>query len=135
LNDAALVISQYDENSKGKLAFHEFCSLVLPATNATLRSMAITRDYSKRVPQTAFLAQTLEHALALVFLREIDYHRRIEEIRSELSRKPNFSSLNAFKVIDTGKPQNKIDRYEIRDFVHEHLRWLEEEDLDSIIRR
>lgn len=97
--------------------------------------MAITRDYSKRVPQTAFLAQTLEHALALVFLREIDYHRRIEEIRSELSRKPNFSSLNAFKVMDTGKPHNKIDRYEIRDFVHEHLRWLEEEDLDSIIRR
>lgn len=37
--------------------------------------------------------------------------------------------------MDTGKPKNKIDRYEIRSFVHEHLRWLEEEDLDAIVRR
>ena len=85
LHDAALLISQYDENGNGKLSFHEFSSLVLPATNATLRAMAISRDYSGMVPKTPYMDKTLEHALALVFIREVEYQRKVQEIKHELN--------------------------------------------------
>lgn len=97
--------------------------------------MAIQRDYSGNVPKTPFLEDTLRDALALVLLRELDYQRSIDEIRSDLVGRRDYDAGNLFSMLDTGNPANKIDRYEIRDFVHEHLRWLEEEDLDSIIRR
>ena len=38
-------------------------------------------------------------------------------------------------MLDTGNPPQRIDRYEIRSFVNNYVRWLEEEDLDAIIRR
>lgn len=135
LDDAALLISQYDEKANGKLAFNEFCSMMLSATNATLRAMAISRDSSGRVPKTRFLDQTLEHALTLVFLRELDYQRNVEEIKTELRKRPDFDISRIFEIIDTGRPAKRIDRYEIRDFVEENLKWLEEDDLDAIIRR
>lgn len=84
LDDAALLISQYDAKGNGKLNFNEFCALVLSATNPILRAMAIERDSSDNVPKTRFLDQTLEHAITLVFLRELDYQRNVEEIKTEL---------------------------------------------------
>lgn len=109
--------------------------MMLSATNATLRAMAISRDSSGRVPKTRFLDQTLEHALTLVFLRELDYQRNVEEIKTELRKRPDFDISRIFEIIDTGRPAKRIDRYEIRDFVEENLKWLEEDDLDAIIRR
>lgn len=85
--------------------------------------------------KTPYLEETLEHAVALVLSREIDYQRRVEDIRTELKFRKDFSSSAAFKMIDTGRPAHRIDRYEIRAFVNDHVRWLEEEDLDAIVRR
>lgn len=135
LDDAALLISQYDESGNGKLSFREFSSMVLSATNATLRSMAIQRDSSGQVPHSEFLANALDHALSLIFLRELDYQRNVEDIKGDLVRKPDFDIRKLFRMLDSGNPKDRIDRYEIRDFVHEHLRWLDEDDLDAIIRR
>lgn len=60
--------------------------MTLTATNATLRSMAVSRDYADVVPKSPFLEETLEHAVSLVFSRELDYQRRIEDLRTELTR-------------------------------------------------
>jgi Ca2+-binding EF-hand superfamily protein len=136
LDDAALLIHQYDESGNGLLSFNEFLSLVLPATNATLREMALARDNSGNVHKSQFLAETLQDALALVLLRELDYQKSIEQIKSDLAGRRDFNVGKLFTMLDTDDLSNEaIDWYEIRDFVNKHLRLLEEEDLDSIIRR
>ena len=108
---------------------------MLSATNTTLRGMAIDRDSSAKVPHTPLLEDTLQHVLTLLFLRELDYHRSVEEIKSDLRQRRDYSTRKFFQIIDTGRPKTKIDRYEIRDFVEDNLRLLADHELDAIIRR
>ena len=39
LEEAALLIHQYDEDGNGRLNYNEFCQLILPSTNYQLREV------------------------------------------------------------------------------------------------
>lgn len=135
LEDATYLIAQYDEKNKGKLNFFEFCWLVLSATNATLRGMALARDYNKNVPQSRFLSNSLEKALAMVFSNELEYQQKVNEIKHKLKKRKDFSRNALFKLMDYTEPSKVVSRKEIKSFVKKHVRKLTEADLDAIIRR
>lgn len=134
-HDATLVIAQYDENSNGRLCFTEFNQFALPATNESLRELATSRDYSLYKSNSSILLSTLEAALARLFAAEIEYQRRVEAIKADLNSRFDFETRLAFEELDRAAPIGRIERYEIRNFIDAHLRWLSEAELDAIIRR
>jgi len=135
LEDAALIISQYDESGNGKLTFGEFCSLILSATDEDLREMAIDRDSSDWVPHSPQMDESLKQTLSILVLRELDYQRNVDDLRTELRKRRDMKIKKIFKVIDNSEPKMRMDRYDIRYFVNEHLKYLEDDELDAIIRR
>ena len=133
--EAARLIDQYDENGNGRLSYAEFCQLILPSTHDHLRGIVKSREAEYRYIKGAFLAKPVENALSVLFQKEIEYQRSIDEIKRELNNKRDFSPQNCFSSIDKAYPYKKIDRNEIKDFVAEYYTILSEDDLDAIIRR
>jgi Ca2+-binding EF-hand superfamily protein len=137
LEEAALLIDQYDESENGKLNYNEFCQLILPTTDDHLRSIAKSREAEYKFIKSAFLSKPIESALANLIHKEIIFQRSINEIKKDLASRRDFNVERAFdEVLEyNAKGGNKIDRYAIRDFVNEFFALLSEDDLDAIIRR
>lgn len=135
LEEAALLIHQYDEDNNGRLNYPEFCSLILPSTNDHLRAVAKSREAEYRYIKSAYLSAPVDNALAKLIEEELKYQRAIDEIKRELNARFDFTVRRCFETIDKAYPYNLLDRNEIRSFVKEYYVNLTEEDLDSIIRR
>lgn len=137
LEEAALLIDQYDETENGKLNYNEFCQLILPTTNDHLRSIAKSREAEYKFMKSAFLSKPIESALAHLIHKEIIFQRSVNEIKKELASRNDFTVEKAFDDIleYNSRGGNKIDRYAIRDFVNEFFTLLSDDDLDAIIRR
>lgn len=131
--DAARIITQYDEDGNGRLNFDEFCQLCLPSTDNALRSYALSKNSAPYAPRRTFLSASVEFNLARVFQGEIDYQRAIGSLRRDLNLRYDFSTSAAFSMLDRHVPINKLDRYEIRDFVELYSGVLSEPMLDGII--
>ncbi|CAI2359133.1 unnamed protein product [Moneuplotes crassus] len=133
--DASLLIAQYDENSNGKLSFTEFTQFALPATNGALREKAASRDYVPDKTASQVLPSDLCVLIADLFAAELDFQRVTGMIKQDLNLRVDFTTKHAFGWMDISKPLGGIDRHDIRQFVDYHARYLNEEELDAIIRR
>ena len=135
LDEAALLIHQYDEDNNGRLCYSEFCNLILPSTNDHLRAVAKSREAEYRYIKSAYLSLPVDNALAKLLAKELDYQRAIDEIKRELNGRFDFNVKRLFETIDKAYPYNLLDRNEIRDFIKEYYVNLTEDELDGIIRR
>lgn len=109
--------------------------MILPTTNETLRMMATTRTQNDNKPREQKLHSSVEKALTILILKELDFQRRVEALRTDLSDRYDFTVKGAFSILDNKEPAGKLDRSKIRQFVEEHWKWLSEAELDAIIRR
>lgn len=133
--DASFLIAQYDENSNGKLSFTEFTQFALPATDEVLRQTAAQRDYSYTKSNSPLLPPDVTALLANLIASELDYQRATGAIKQDLNSRVDFTTKHAFGWMDVTKPLGGIDRHDIRQFVDAHSRFLNEIELDAIIRR
>ena len=56
-------------------------------------------------------------------------------LQAELAARYDFTVSAGFSLMDRNVPMNKIDRYEIREFVDTYSRPMAHELLDCVIRR
>jgi Ca2+-binding EF-hand superfamily protein len=123
----ALVIKQYDSNNDQKLSLEEFQSLILPCEASDIRKDALSRNI---YPITPYIEATVARHIEL----EASYQSQLEQLKKSLWARYDFSSLNAFRVVDVDR-LNFINVYEIRDFLRRNGYSITMSDLDGIIRR
>lgn len=122
------IIAQYDGDGDGRLSEEEFRQLILPATDLSIRNLALSR------PGPALLSLSGAEALQKVLEAEINYQRSVERAKSDLLRKGDFTVLEAFQTLDTGAV-GRIDRTRLKWFLRKHAFLPTETDLDAVFRR
>jgi Ca2+-binding EF-hand superfamily protein len=97
--DLSNLYKVYDSNCDGRLSYSEFLNAVLPKTSPVLRSLATGRQ-SYYVSKYEALPYETEWALARVYDKEINYLRKVELLKEDLTMRYDWSFLEAFKLID-----------------------------------
>jgi len=86
----------YDNNRDNRLNYSEFLNMVLPKTSPSLRQLATGRE-SYYVSRYESLPYEVEWALTRVIDKEINYNRKIELLKEDLSLRYDFNLLDAFR--------------------------------------
>jgi len=98
-SDVHNLIKVFDLDGDRRISYTEFLNIVLPKTSPSLRHLATSRQ-SYFVSRFECLPYEAEWALARVFDKEIDYFRKIELLKEDLSMRYDYNHLDAFKIID-----------------------------------
>jgi len=131
--DVRNLIGLYDLNDDDKLNYTEFLNLVLPNTSPSLRKIATSRA-AYYIDKFDTLPYEAEWALARVLNKEIDFFRKIELLKNDLTTRYDWNTHDAFRIID-------IDRlgYITHDTVYLFLKRnnviASHDDVDAILRR
>ncbi|CAI2362581.1 unnamed protein product [Moneuplotes crassus] len=131
--DTYYLMKFFDVDEDCKLNYTEFLTLVLPCDNAKLRNEIIMRP-NFYVGLLDFLPKTIEYELCKLFVKEIAFHSRIENIKQELASKPDFDSKSGFKTIDDWN-YNYIDFSNLKRFLKSTGHIATNKELAAIIRR
>ena len=93
--ESYMLVKQYDTDRDGRLSLKEFKSLMLPATNDYLRGLIEARPWQKD--------RSIEeiYFLRLLFTREKNLQRILEDIKQSISSDSAFNLKEAFRRIDT----------------------------------
>lgn len=97
--DIQALFKVYDSNRDSRLNYSEFLNMVLPKTSPALRQLATQRE-SYYVSRYETLPYEVEWALTRVIDKEINYNRKIELLKEDLSLRYDFNLLDAFRLID-----------------------------------
>jgi len=97
--DIQALFKVYDSNRDSRLNYSEFLNMVLPKTSPALRQLATQRE-SYYVSRYETLPYEVEWALTRVVDKEINYNRKIELLKEDLSLRYDFTLLDAFRLID-----------------------------------
>lgn len=97
--DIQALFKVYDTNRDSRLNYSEFLNLVLPKTSPALRQLATQRE-SYYVSRYETLPYEVEWALTRVVDKEINYNRKIELLKEDLSLRYDFNTLDAFRLVD-----------------------------------
>jgi len=122
------LVKQYDSDSDGRLQLTDFQQLALPSTNMALRDLAVSRTSYPRLSLDA------EYLLARLLEKECQSQSRIEGARKDVVIRPDFTNLDAFKVMDYPST-SFISRDKFLSFARRQGVPLFDEDVDAILRR
>lgn len=131
--DALSIIKEYDADEDGTLNYDEFCMIVLPSTNPTLRNIAERRRDSYRFKADEPLTQSVEQKLCALFEKEINYLKKREEIKRQLLATEDFDKNKSFKEISLDRED--ISLYALRYFLEKNGFNAQREDFEAILRR
>ena len=106
---------------------------MLPCTNGRLREATSARPALACAPHE-FLSRETESTLAQLFVREVNFARKLEYLRDRLTVLADFSPLNAFRAIDA-RMEGHLDRLSLHDFLRVNGHVTTDEQLIAIVRR
>jgi Ca2+-binding EF-hand superfamily protein len=95
-NECYMILREWNSTMDGRLSFKDFRTMVLPHTSALLRQKALERPAISR----RYMPYEVEYATSRVLERELVYVRTVEIARKNMNRKPDFSLMDGFKVLD-----------------------------------
>lgn len=133
VEEANLIIKEYDANQDENLDFEEFCRMFLPSTNPIMKEIAINRSSIKERNQGALsnkvqvqLSEHIELELKLVKIKN--------EIKRQLLQKQDFTKANYFNLISNSK--DKITVPDLINFIRKFGKANpRKEELEAILRR
>lgn len=96
--------------------------MILPATDASLRAYASSKNLTPHAPRWSYLSGPVEFNLARVLQSEIEFQKSIGSLKWDLNLRYDFNVSGLFSLIDRQVPFNKLDRYEIQEFVETYSR-------------
>lgn len=90
-------------------------AILLPCSDVYLRA-DVTQRPSRRTLRFENLDSLVEKEMAILLAKEVDFELRLEQLKQDLEKFPQFSIRRAFKAIDY--QNNKIiDELSIRRFL------------------
>ena len=131
--DTYYLMKFFDVDDDQKLNYTEFLTMVLPCDSAKLRS-EITQRKNYYVGLNDYLAKAIEYELCKLFVKEIAFHRRTENLKQDLAVTPDFDAKSGFKTIDDWT-YNYIDFSNLKRFLKSQFYIPTNKDLTAIIRR
>jgi Ca2+-binding EF-hand superfamily protein len=130
--DVKNLIKLYDSNADDRLSYTDFLNLVLPNTSPALRKICTQRS-SYYVSKYEPLPYEAEWALARVINKEIDFFRKIELLKEDLVSRYDFTTLDAFKIIDADR-LGYINHDSIYYFLKRNGMFVTDDDVLAILR-
>lgn len=95
-NECYMILREWNFSMDGRLSYKDFRRMVLPHTSELLRQKAMDRPALTR----RYMPYEIEYAVSRVMERELIYIRTVENARKNMNRKPDFSLMDGFKVLD-----------------------------------
>lgn len=133
LADGNDIVREYDSSNDGTLEFNEFCQLVLPATNNSLRHVAEHRHHSPYFRASEPLPYAVVSLLVRLFEKELTLHRHRNESKHQLALSPDFIKVRAFDDISRGLSQISVG--DLTYFLERNGFYPRREDIEAILRR
>ena len=109
------VVSFFDNNNDGRLAFTEFEQILLPCEDNCLRRIAQDRP-SLRVARYENLPLDIERGIISIIEREVQLLRKLDLLKRELEVRYDFSFYAAFKAIDK-RCEGTVNRFNLNNFL------------------
>ena len=101
MSDVDDIIREYDGSQDGRLNYEEFCQLVLPSTNPSLRRMAEDRRYSPYFRPSMPISSQVLSLLTSILDKEMQLQRARNESKRQLARE-DFVKIRVFDGIARG---------------------------------
>lgn len=133
LEDWEYLVKYFDSDEDGVLNYTDYMQCVVTCDDPYLRA-AVTQREPYGVNPDEYLAPILERELAILFIKELAYHREITTIKRDLHNAKGFTTEKAFREIDE-EGVNFIDHANITTFLERNGFAPTEEELTAIIRR
>lgn len=127
------LVKFFDSDEDGVLNYTDYMQLVITCDDAYLRAVVTQRE-PYGVNPDEYLSPILERELAILFEKELAYHREISNIKKDLQSAPDFSYENAYREINA-EGIEIIDHTSIENFLRKNGFAPTEEELTAIIRR
>ncbi len=127
------LIKFFDSDEDGVLNYTDYMQLIITCDDAYLRAVVTQRE-PYGVNPDEYLSPILERELAILFEKELAYHREISIIKNDLHNAPDFSYESAYKEIDD-EGMEIIDHTSIESFLRRNGFAPTEEELTAIVRR
>jgi Ca2+-binding EF-hand superfamily protein len=132
--EAEMIIREYDADQDGSLSLEEFCQIILPATNESMRKLALSRNHSKYNYRIRGDGQfEVENSICLLLENELRFVKRREEIKKELLKRDDFIKSKIFQEMSHGEEHIKLD--DLIAFLEKNAFYPKREDLEAILRR
>ena len=112
------------------MSYTEFMNLVLPSTDATLKTGTINRNF---VPSYSIQID-VEAALVRVLMKELEGIRQMEWARRDLAAKYDFNVQRAFRTIDANN-SGFITNLEMKTFIEKYNNAPLSEEVNAILRK
>jgi Ca2+-binding EF-hand superfamily protein len=133
LEECEYLIKFFDSDKDDVLNYTDYMQMVITCDDTYLRAAVTQRD-PYGVNPNEYLSPILERELAILFEKELAYHKEIEIIKRDLQNAPDFSIEAAFEEIDQDDA-NIIDHISVESFLRRNGFAPTEEELTAIIRR
>jgi len=133
LGDIDLLVSYFDSDRDGVLAYSEFNQILLPCEDQYLRSTSTQRP-TYNVSRYDRLVGSLEREVVSLFEREINFHVRVEKHKRELALRYDWTTTAAFNTVDSLR-EYRLNHRNIQSFLRLNGFIVTDGEVISIIRR
>jgi Ca2+-binding EF-hand superfamily protein len=97
--DCYYLVKFFDSDLDGQLHYPDFMQIVLPCSNAKLRSQATQRP-NMDIKQFDYLTLDVEKDLSELLLAEIQLHRESEQLKQELASTKGYDAASSYASVD-----------------------------------
>lgn len=132
-SDVEDIITEYDGTQNRGLDFDEFCQLVLPSANASLRHIAVQRRYSPYNQAGRPVAYEVLSLFTRLLDKEMALQRQRNESKLALVKCPDFLKTKVFDTIARG--YHLIGMPELISYLEKNGFYPRREDIEAILRR
>jgi Ca2+-binding EF-hand superfamily protein len=126
------LVDYFDANGDRVLTYNEFSQILLPCEDNVLRNVTLDRSH-KAIDKLDILPGDIAEGITSVFEKEIDFSKRLEELKRELQA-CGFSALHSYRCIDR-QQSGVVDTVNLGAFLGSHGKNLDDMHLLAIIRR
>lgn len=100
IQDFVPFLAYFDLDKDLKLKYRDWLQVVLTCGNQEMRAQTTQRE-SKVLESDELLPMRVERALAVLIVKELKFHQKLEELKVMLKNGADYESKRAFASIDT----------------------------------
>ncbi len=108
LDEALLVVQEYDSNDDLTLDFEEFCTFLLPSTNLKAKQRAIDRA-NENIEIKPEISSQIVKLIANHIERELKFLKKRDEIKRQLLYREDFIKARYFEALSKGKDYISVE--------------------------
>jgi hypothetical protein len=134
LEDCQAIIDEFDSSADGTMQYFEFCNLILPAANQSLRDYVSYRRIPSYLNDAGKPLAIAVSSLAIRILEsEIKYGKVLQTSRRDLFKHKDYQKHKTFNDISRGLPY--ISMSDLIHYLEQNGFYPRTEDLEAILRR